>query len=325
MGFRLQSLYRPGVHVPRYRTLPFMLVVTTALVMAALAPAPAAIEASSGYDVHQGVDKCGDQSHRKVADLWNGTPFYAYSMYLGGAEAGAVGCISTSAFVSYVRSVGFAIAPLWDDLQAPCSGQAKLMSSNTTTAHSQGVTSANNAKATASAEGFASFDNLWLDIEPFDESNSSCRAAVHAYVEGWDSVLNPQFAAGVYMNVANVDSLWALTSRPDSVSIADWTGQFNTVWGFSQISNTHWTNDQRIHQYRGNKTYSLPWGCSGSGCTDGTITVDVDCIDGWVSGGTFTADQDGDESAEGNSVCRGDVRRRDSIAADGARGRQLRS
>lgn len=281
--------------------LPIALGIAALLTAVTLGPTPVPIEAASGYDVHQGVDKCADQSHTKVADLWNGSPFYSYSMYLGGAEAAYLGCVSSSAFVSYVRGVGFAIAPIWDDLQAPCSGQAKLMSSNTTTARSQGVTSAHNAQAAASADGFASFDNIWLDIEQFDESNSSCRAAAHAYIQGWGSVLNAQFAAGVYLNWANVDSLWTVTNRPDSVWIADWTRLANTVWGFSQISNSHWENDQRIHQYRGLKTYSLPWGCSGSGCTDGSITVDVDCVDAWVSGGTFTADQDGDESTEANS------------------------
>lgn len=291
----------PALGTPASPNWRVAILISALLVTLGLGPGAASISASSGYDVHQGVDKCGDQSHQKVVDLWNGSPFYNYGLYIGGAQAAYVGCVSTVGFAGFVRSTGFGITPIWDDLQPPCSTAAKKMSSNATTARSQGVAAGNSAASAAVTFGFASFDNLWLDIEQFDESNSSCKAAVHSYVDGWDSVLNSEFAAGVYIAPGNADSLWTLANRPDSIWISAWDSHLNSVWGFSQVPNSHWVNDQRMHQYRGSKTYSLPWGCTPGNCFDGSISVDVDCADAWVAGGTFTADQDGDEAAEGNS------------------------
>src|SRR5258708_24589869 len=225
-------------------------------------PWAAAVAASSGYDIHQGIEKCGDQAHATVQDLWTGTPFYNYGAYIGGAEGTYLSCTSTVAFVNFVKSVGFGMMPIWDDLQAPCTGNAKRMSSNTTTAKNQGITSAHNAQAAMATFGFATYDDVWLDMEMFDESNSSCKAAVHAYIDGWDSVLNAALEAGVYVNHANADSLRLLAHVPDAIWIARWDAEINSVWGFSDIPNTHWENDQRMHQYRGAKTYHLPWGCT---------------------------------------------------------------
>lgn len=259
------------------------------------------VTASSGFDNHQGIDKCGDQTHTKVSDLWAGSPFYNYGVYIGGAEGDFLGCTSTTSFVAFVRGVGFGMFPIWDGLQAPCSANSKVMSSNTTTARNQGVTSAQNAQAAMSTFGFGSFDDVWLDMEAFSESNSSCRAAVHAYIDGWDSVLNSFVDAGVYANHSNVDSLFTLAHVPDAVWIAQWDTKINSVWGFSDIPNSHWINDQRIHQYRGSKTYQLPFGCSGSGCTDGSISVDVDCVNAYIDQGALTSDDDTTEGPESNS------------------------
>lgn len=269
----------------------------------------APIRAASAYDTHQGIDKCGDIRsqvvngvtitwQQRLIDLWNNSPFYNYGLYIGGAEGAYVGCISTTTFVSQVRLDNFGMFPLWDDLQPPCTGNHDLISTNVTTAQSQGVTSAHNAQSAMSTYGFTYYDDVWLDIEHFTESNTSCKADVHAYIQGWDSILSGYLDAGVYVNQENADSLASLATPPNAISISDWTRLPNTVWGFSNIPNDHWTYDQRIHQYRGPTTYYLPFGCLGSGCTDGTIAVDVDCADAWIDGGYGTSDSDSDESNE---------------------------
>ena len=277
----------------------FMAVVSAAAF--ALGPMAIPVAASSGFDTHQGIDKCGDQAHKKVQDLWNGSPFYNYGVYLGGAEGSFLGCTSTVAFVAFVRTVGFGMMPIWDDLQAPCTGNSKRMSSNATTAKNQGIAAAHSAQTAMSTFGFSTLDDVWLDMEIFDETNSSCKAAVHAYIDGWDSVLNGNLDAGVYVSHGNADSLRLLAHVPDAVWIANWSVAVNSVWGFADVPNSHWINDQRIHQYRGSKTYNLPFGCSGAGCTDGSIVVDVDCADAYIDQGTLTGENDSSEGAESNS------------------------
>ena len=284
-----------------HRKLQWLFMAVASATAIALGPMAITVTATSGYDTHQGIDKCGDQAHQKVQDLWNGSPFFNYGVYLGGAEGTYVGCTSTVAFVAFVRSVGFGMMPIWDDLQAPCSNNSKRMSSNTTTAKNQGITAAHNAQAAMSTFGFSTLDDVWLDMEIFDETNSSCRAAVHAYIDGWDSVLNANLDAGVYASHGNVDSLRLLAHVPNAVWITRWNVSINSVWGFTDVINSHWINDQRIHQYRGAKTYNLPFGCSGSGCTDGSIAVDVDCADAYIDQGALTGENDSNEGAESNS------------------------
>jgi hypothetical protein len=78
-------------------------------------------------------------------------------------------------------------------LQAPvnCGADAvEHMSINPTTAESQGITAATNAHIAMLNFGFGTYDTIWLDIEPYSYTNSSCKAAVNAYVDGWDSYLN---------------------------------------------------------------------------------------------------------------------------------------
>jgi hypothetical protein len=273
------------------------------MVILASAPLAKPAAASSDYDTHQGVDRCSDQNQKQVADLWNnGTPFFNYGLYIGGAEGGLLGCTSTVAFSNYVKSVGFGIMPIWDDLQPPCTGNGAVMSSNATTARGQGVTSAHNAQAAMTRFGFTSTDNVWLDIEPFTETNASCRAAVHAYIDGWDSVLNVGADAGVYIHHANANSLATLAHVPNALWIAHYSAAVNTVWGFSDIPDGSWVLDQRIHQYRGSKLYGLPWGCTaGAKCPDGQIQVDVNCVNAWMDGGALNADPDSAEGGEANS------------------------
>ena len=76
------------------------------------------------------------------------------------------------------------------------------------------------------------------------------------------------YLAGVYGSAAStirdLQALAATGSAPDDVWIADWNGQ-ETVFGNPYVSDTLWTNHQRLHQYRG-----------GHHETWGGVTIDVD-------------------------------------------------
>ena len=286
------------------RARPGSLKLAVALLAAAtLAVAPSgSVARAGGYDTRQGVDQCGNMSSGAVNYLWSSSlPFYDWGTYIGGALTPYNGCKSSTSFVSSLRSMGWNIMPIWDDLQAPsgCISASVHMSSSTTTARSQGVQAANNAKAAMATYGFSSGDTVWLDIEAYTTSNSTCKAAVNAFVDGWDSVLGPLSDAGVYGSAAGsaVDSWHGLANPPNFVWIADYGVALNSVWGMSSPPNSHWTEDQRVHQYRGTRRYPYPSGCTGSAC----IAPDVDCVSTWVDGPNQPWDPDSSEGAETNS------------------------
>jgi Rv2525c-like, glycoside hydrolase-like domain len=208
---------------------------------------------ASGYDTHQGVDSCDVPTTTELQNLWADHPLFDYGFYIGGAEASSAGCAAwTSTKLATARSIGWGFTPIWEDLQAPTGcgpvingtrhDYAERMSSNTTTAHNQGVTSGNSAMAAMTADGFGIADSVWLDIEAYDYSKTGCKAAVNAYVDGWSQATGVD--GGVYGSAVSsqVDSWWSLSHQPFAVWIAAWdapSSNPNTVWGISGVSNSH--------------------------------------------------------------------------------------
>jgi hypothetical protein len=240
------------------------------------------VRAGSGYSNQQGVDACTLPTASQLSSLWLGTPFYWWAYYLGGATAQARGCAPfSSSLLTTARNIGWGFAPIWDDLQSPsgCGGSySHRMSINTTTAYSQGQTSALKALAAMQSAGFASYDQVWLDIEAYSYGTTGCKAAVNSYVNGWDSLLGGD--SGVYGSSvgSQVDSWWTISHPPIMVWMGSWdhpTANPNTVWSISGVSNSHWNRDLRMHQYRGMRTYS-------------NLVVDVDCAVAWIDGGSAT-------------------------------------
>lgn len=257
---------------------------------------PQVADAASGWSVRQGIDSCAIPTDSQLTALWSGTPFYQWGYYLGGATAAAAGCAPWSAAkLSTARTIGWAFTPIWDDLQAPsgCGGNfSQRMSINTTTAHNQGVTSAQNAEAAMLAAGFSGTDQVWLDIEAYSYLTSGCKAAVNAYVDGWSQQLS--LDSGVYGSSvgSQVDSWATIAHPPFMVWMAAWdlpAANPNTVWGIVGVSDTHWKRDYRMHQYRVGRTYS-------------GIIVDVDCAVAWIDGGSLNSDVETSETNEDNSI-----------------------
>lgn len=268
--------------------------------------------AASGFTDNQGVDSCDIPSTNDLTTtLWVGTPFFDYGWYIGGAEARAVGCAAwSSSLLSTARTTGWGFTPIYDDLQAPTGcgpvingvryDFAARMSISTSTAYSQGVTSASNARSAMTAAGFSTFDLVWLDIEAYDTTQAACKAAVDAYVNGWSATV--QADGGVYGSSSGSAVLdWeAITSPPWAVWLANTGTAANSVWNVSPVDNSHWVLDRRMHQYRTSQhTYpvSMPHG------------YDVDCLNTWADQGTVV-DSESAESAEsssqtGDATCNG--------------------
>jgi hypothetical protein len=197
-------------------------------------------------------------------------------MYIGGEEAAAVSCgIWSGAKASTARSVGWALVPIWDGLQAPCSGNAAKMSSNSTTAYNQGVTAADNAATAYFARGFQVVGALYLDMEAFSPADSTCRAAVKSFINGWVYQLTGKaIIAGVYgSSCASYATDWLNIAHP---AVQGWLADWNSVasaWNISCVPNSDWSDDSRHHQYRSG--HFETWNGS-------TLKVDSDCAAGYV-------------------------------------------
>jgi hypothetical protein len=253
--------------------------------MAAFGSSAAPTLAASNYTTHQGIDSCHVPSNSQLHELWSGTPFYQWGFYLGGSTAEWKGCASwSSTKLQAAIGIGWGVTPIWDAKQAPsgCTTSSPYhMSINTSTAHDQGVASANSAAQAMADLGFDEFDMVWLDIEHYDTTDSDCVAAVRSYVDGWSQQLG--IDAGVYANPSAIGNWWTLAHRPDSVWVADWIGPANpnTVWGLSPLPDTKWpnTNAQRMHQYRGIQDSN----------TDTRFSMDIDCADAWIDFGLLNS------------------------------------
>jgi hypothetical protein len=228
-------------------------------------------------DTHKWVDSCSVPTNVVLQNFWSGTPLYNWGMYIGGEEAAVVGCgIWSAAKTNTARSTGWALVPIWDGLQAPCSGNAARMSSNATTAYNQGVTAANNAATAFFARGFLNGQFIYLDIEGFSPGDSTCRNAVKSFVNGWVYQLHVKAVfAGVYgSSCASYPTDWlGIAHPPDSV----WLAHYNSVasaWGLACVPNSDWKYDTRHHQYKGG--HNETWNGS-------TLNVDDDCADGYVN------------------------------------------
>ena len=279
--------------------------------VAVLGATPPDAQASSGFTNGQGVDACGYPSGSDLNALWSGTPFFDFGYYVGGAEAAAGGCAPwTSSTRITARNIGWGFTPLWDDLQAPTgcgpivNGKritfAARMSINTTTAFNQGVTAGNNALAAMANAGFASYDNVWLDIEGYDRTQTSCKAAVNSYVNGYSSVTSS--SGGVYgsSSGSGVSDWWTIAHPPWGVWMA-WTGgTVNSVWNITSVSNTKWVPDRRIHQYRTSQHKVV---------VSMTHGYDVDCLNTWADQGALfdndSSETDENASPTAEAVCLG--------------------
>ncbi|MFL5955083.1 MAG: DUF1906 domain-containing protein [Gaiellaceae bacterium] len=255
------------------------LAVALAAVLLAVTPAGSAAprQATAGVFTGYGFDACTAPS-TKALQAWSASPYRAVGVYLGGVNrACRDGNLSASWIASSV-GMGWNLLPLYVGLQAPCVSQSRLqrISTNLTTAASQGGAAADDAAGLASSKfGLPSGSPIYFDMEGYPANNSACTKAVQAFVAGWVNELRAQsFVPGLYGSAAStvrdVSTLGA--SLPDAIWIANWNG-VEAVFGDPYVSDSLWTNHQRVHQYKGG--HNETWGGV-------TINIDSNYVDGAV-------------------------------------------
>ena len=250
----------------------------------------------SGWDntkilTGQGFDKCEIPTLSQMQTWSSNGPYQAVNLYVGGSSRACDNLALTASYLRQLYQQGWTFIPTWVGPQAPCTGFSSRMSSDPTTAYNQGVSQANLAADKLAALGLTYPDKtgsvVYYDIEAYGNTNSACRSAVNAFMNGWVSQLHVRGnLAGVYAstvcNTGLADFL-TIANVPDHIWAARWyhnqgAGDYDpdaSVWTLgSCIPATAWASHQRIRQYEGAHTET--WG-------DLTMEVDSDVLDGVVA------------------------------------------
>jgi len=232
------------------------------------APEHASAAAKGSVFTGYAFDACNAPSTDALT-AWLESPYRALGIYIGGANRACANVRLSADWAAAAVSTGWSLIPLYVGLQAPCVGGGGLAKISPTIASSQGTAAADDAAGDAAALGLSPGSPVYFDMEGYDKNNPPCTAAVQAFVSSWvDELHAVGYLAGVYGSAAStirdLQALAATTSSPDDIWIGDWNGQ-ESVFGSPYVSDSLWTNHQRLHQYRG-----------GHRETWGGVTIDVD-------------------------------------------------
>ncbi|MET8080240.1 glycoside hydrolase domain-containing protein [Streptomyces sp. NPDC005303] len=206
------------------------------------------------------------------------TGFYgAAAVYIGGKNRGCSQPNLTASWVKSVSTVGWKLVPLYVGSQPSCGsgGSVKISAS---TAASVGKSEADDAVAKASALGMKAGSPIFLDMEAYDTTNTSCNNAVLTYVRAFDKELHAKtYRAGYYgFTSSSAKAIATATNKtdlPGNLWYALWD-KVNTTTSDWPWGATQFTGHSRAHQYMVNSKE-----------TRGgyTITVDRDAWDGPVA------------------------------------------
>jgi hypothetical protein len=207
------------------------------------------------------------------------TGFYgAAAVYIGGKNRGCAQPNLTASWVKTVTATGWKLIPLYVGAQPPCqtgSSPEKISASN---AASLGASDAADAVAKASALGMKAGSPIYLDMESYDISDTSCNDAVLTYVRAFDKKLRAKtYRAGYYgftsSSAKAVATAKDRTDLPGNLWYALWDKQ-NTTTADWPWKATQYTGHSRAHQYMVNSKE-----------TRGgyTVTVDRDAWDAPVA------------------------------------------
>lgn len=221
-------------------------------------------------------DQCGAPNSDLMQTWWNNSPYRNVGIYIGGINVGSCTTNLSAAWVNKVGSQGWSFVPTYVGRQAPCSNYANKISSTISTAQQQARDAVADAESKASTYGFTVGTIIYLDIEGYDTSNTSCRNAVNAYVAEWSRQLRTDhYRVGAYgSSCASAINDWAASNPPDDVWIADYNLQHG-VYNVGCVNSGYWTQSQRHHQYSANSTEA--WGGQ-------SLTIDRSCAEGHVAG-----------------------------------------
>lgn len=239
-------------------------------------PIAYAIPGGGGAFNGRGFDTCAAPSSTTMQKWWTNTPWSFIGIYIGGSARGCSQPNLTASWMNTTHSQGWRYELIWVGPQAPCTTFASRISYNTTTAYQQGKDESTKAYNALIALGFtngAAGTPTVYDMEAYP-NNASCRAAVKAFMQGWvdQHATAPAQVSGVYGSACGsyMDDFATMARPPRYIHAADWDLNQSTG-AVSCVPGTHWTDHQRIKQYRGdhNETYGGV-----------TLNIDSNCANG---------------------------------------------
>ncbi|MFF7984632.1 glycoside hydrolase domain-containing protein [Streptomyces sp. NPDC007901] len=209
---------------------------------------------------------------------WHGGLYGAAAVYIGGKNRGCAQPNLTASWVKSVTTVGWKLIPLYVGAQPSCQTGSNPEKMTTANAASLGTADATDAVAKAAALGMKAGSPIYLDMEAYDTTNTSCNNAVLTYVRAFDKQLRAKtYRAGFYgFTSSSAKAIANATDRtdlPGNLWYALWDKNNTTTadWPFGA---TQYTGHSRAHQYMVNSKE-----------TRGgyTITVDRDAWDAPVA------------------------------------------
>lgn len=182
---------------------------------------PAGAIANGGYDSTQpGFDACPLPSTAAMSTWWTYSPYWWYSVYIGGSNALCPpGNISSWLNTVNDAELRWNFEYTWVGPQPPCSTYTNRFSSDQATAYSQGEAEAQSALSQLATDGVANSAQgtpVIYDLE--SAGNGTCQAAINSFIQGWIYWLNlaPAQVPGVYGSVcgSNLAALASLSPPP---------------------------------------------------------------------------------------------------------------
>lgn len=242
-------------------------VLAGALTLAGLLLPSTATAASPDATIFSGraFDTC------QAPDLATMRAWRAHSSYRGagiyfGGRARA--CTSqahlTPDWVAETTEAGWSLLPIYVGSQAPCvTGKNKNpYKIDTHAPAAQGTSEGEDAVRAALALGLAPGSALYLDMESYTYTNTSCADATLAYVRAWTRQVHTEgFLSGFYSSADSGVRHMETARRagtadlPDVIWYARW-GVSATLTDEPVLASSAWTPHARIHQYTGSVTES---------------------------------------------------------------------
>jgi hypothetical protein len=229
-----------------------------------------AVGAGNAYNVDKGFDSCTLPSWEQMQTWWNYSPYYWYSVYIGGDDAGCPAG-NVTGWLNTVHSQGWNFEYTWFGPQAPCTTYNNVFSYNTATAYNQGWQQAYDAVSQLDADGVANGTNevpIIYDLDAGANGNSACQAAIDSFIQGWVNFANgsyPYQIPGVYGSIcnSNLAALAGLNPPPEFIWGADYDGLSPTSIlddgpGGCGVPNGEWVYQQRLKQYNQDRTETYP-------------------------------------------------------------------
>ena len=204
---------------------------------------------------------------------WDGSPFRAVGIYMGGANMACSQPNLSAAWVSNESNAGWHLIPIYVGLQAPSNscGCASIASAD---AAAEGTAAAADAVTQAQALGIGAGNPIYFDMEGYTRSTTNS-SGVLAFLAAWTNGLHTEgYESGVYSSEDSgiedlVSQFGTGYAEPDDIWFAHWNSEATV--SDAGLPAADWASGQRLHQYEGghNATY------------DGAkLNIDSDFLDG---------------------------------------------